>query len=113
VQLAPFARDEATGGLSYIAQLASGRVAAVRIGEAHGEVVVQVADGLSAAEQTEVSSQVRWMLGLDQDFTTFYARAQAEPKLAHVVNTARGRLCRMGRVARSGFLVLGLVLRER
>jgi 3-methyladenine DNA glycosylase/8-oxoguanine DNA glycosylase len=49
---------------------------------------------LSEAERDEIARKVEWILGLDQDFSTFYARAQDEPKLAHVQEQAKGRLLR-------------------
>lgn len=94
VQLAPFARDEATGGLRRVERLASGGVVELRIWEAPGAVQVKVMEALTEAEQAELSDKVSWMLGLDQDFSAFYALACQEPKLASVVEKAQGRLLR-------------------
>jgi 3-methyladenine DNA glycosylase/8-oxoguanine DNA glycosylase len=94
VQLAPFARDEATGGLRRVERLASGQVVELRIWEAPDGVQVEVAGALTGAEQAEVSDKVAWMLGSEQDFTAFYALARQEPKLAGVVEKAQGRLLR-------------------
>jgi 3-methyladenine DNA glycosylase/8-oxoguanine DNA glycosylase len=94
VQLAPFARDVATGGLQRVERLASGQVVELRIWEALGGVQVEVARKLTEAEQAELSDKVSWMLGLDQDFSDFYALARQEPKLANVVEKAQGRLLR-------------------
>ena len=94
IRLAPFAEDESSGGLTYVGQLGSGRVAAVHIGESAEGVRVEVDGGLSEAEGAQVARQVTWMLGLDQDFSSFYALARQEPKLAHVEERARGRILR-------------------
>ncbi|MFQ5344297.1 MAG: DNA-3-methyladenine glycosylase family protein, partial [Anaerolineae bacterium] len=94
VRLAPFSEDEGAAGLTYIDRLGSGRVVEVRVQEAAGGVSVE-ADGLSSqAEQDEIAGKVTWMLGLDQDFSAFYALARDEPKLAHVEERAQGRLLR-------------------
>jgi 3-methyladenine DNA glycosylase/8-oxoguanine DNA glycosylase len=94
VRLAPFGEDERTGGLTYIGQLASGRVVEMLIQEAADGVRVEVDGQLSEAETAEVARQVTWMLGLDQDFSAFYALARQEPKLAYVAERDRGRILR-------------------
>jgi 3-methyladenine DNA glycosylase/8-oxoguanine DNA glycosylase len=94
VQLEPFARDEATGGLRRVERLASGRVVELRIWEAPGAVQVNVMEALTEAEQVELSDKVSWMLGLDQDFSAFFVLARQEPKLAGVMENAQGRLLR-------------------
>jgi 3-methyladenine DNA glycosylase/8-oxoguanine DNA glycosylase len=109
VRLAPFRRDETSGGLERIERLASGRVVELLVQEAPGGVRVAaacrggvtppLANGatplvLDAAEQAEISGKVTWMLGLDQDFSGFYALARQEPKLAQVEEKAQGRLLR-------------------
>ena len=94
VRLAPFGEDDRSGGLTYVGQLDSGRVVEMLIQEVAGGVSVEVNGRLSEAEQAEVARQVEWMLGLGQDFSTFYALAREEPKLAHVEERAQGRLLR-------------------
>jgi 3-methyladenine DNA glycosylase/8-oxoguanine DNA glycosylase len=94
VQLAPFVRDEATGGLRRVERLASGQVVELQVREAPGGVQMEVTRKLTDAEQAELSDKVCWMLGLDQDFSAFYALARQEPKLAGVVEKAQGRLLR-------------------
>jgi hypothetical protein len=54
------------------------------IQEANGDVSVEVDGQLGKAERDEVAHKVTWMLGLEQDFSAFYALAREEPKLAHV-----------------------------
>jgi 3-methyladenine DNA glycosylase/8-oxoguanine DNA glycosylase len=94
VRLAPFGEDDRTGGLTYVGQLDSGRVVEMLIQEVVHSVSVEVDGPLSEAEQTEVARKVEWMLGLEQDFSTFYALARQEPKLMHVEGRAQGRLLR-------------------
>jgi 3-methyladenine DNA glycosylase/8-oxoguanine DNA glycosylase len=80
--------------LSYVTQLASGRVVDMRIREAPGGVSVETDGDLSQAEGEELARQAAWMLGLDQDFSTFYALARGEPKLLHAEGRAQGRILR-------------------
>lgn len=94
IQLAPFQEDGEADTLTYIDELASGRVVELAIREAPGGVSVEVPGELSPPEQAEVSGKVRWMLGLDQDLSAFYELAGQEPKLAHVPAGARGRILR-------------------
>jgi 3-methyladenine DNA glycosylase/8-oxoguanine DNA glycosylase len=64
------------------------------IHEAPGGVSVEVDAQLSEAERDEVARNVTWMLGLGQDFSTFYSLARSEPKLRRVEEKAQGRLLR-------------------
>jgi 3-methyladenine DNA glycosylase/8-oxoguanine DNA glycosylase len=94
IRLAPFAEDDHTGGLTYVGQLDSGQVLEMLVQEVPGGVSVEVDARLSAAEGAEITRQVTWMLGLDQDFSTFYALARREPGLARAEARAQGRLLR-------------------
>jgi 3-methyladenine DNA glycosylase/8-oxoguanine DNA glycosylase len=97
VRLAPFDWDDDANRLTRVERLSSGRVVEMRVQEADGGVSVEVDeanDPLSEAERDEVAHKVEWMLGLEQDFSTFYALAREEPKLAHVEGEARGRILR-------------------
>jgi 3-methyladenine DNA glycosylase/8-oxoguanine DNA glycosylase len=94
IRLAPFGKDERAAGLTYVGQLDSGRVVEMRIQGASDGVSIEVEGQLSEAERADVARQVGWMLGLDQDFSAFYALARREPKLAHVEERAQGRLLR-------------------
>jgi 3-methyladenine DNA glycosylase/8-oxoguanine DNA glycosylase len=94
VRLAPFGADTRTGGLIYVARLDPAQVVELLIQEASGGVSVEVDGQLSEAEQDVVACQVTWMLGLEQDFSAFYALAREEPKLAHVEERALGRILR-------------------
>jgi len=94
VRLAPFGDDERTDALTYVGRLDSGQVVEMRIQEAAGGVSVEVDGPLSETERAEVARQVEWMLGLNQDLTTFYALARDEPKLAHGKERAQGRILR-------------------
>ncbi|MBS1252598.1 MAG: DNA-3-methyladenine glycosylase [Anaerolineales bacterium] len=94
VRLAPFEEGGDASGLTYVDRLGSGRVVALRVREAAGGVAVEVDDTLSAAERDEIAHKVTWMLGLDQDFSDFYALARDEVKLARVEREAQGRVLR-------------------
>ena len=94
VRLAPFGIDIGTGGLTYVDRLDSGRVVEMLIQEAADGVSVDVKGQLSDAEQDKVAHKVTWMLGLEQDFSAFYALVREEPKLAHAKERAQGRLLR-------------------
>jgi 3-methyladenine DNA glycosylase/8-oxoguanine DNA glycosylase len=94
VQLSPFRFDKETETLSYIFRLESGRVVELRLRSAAGGVRVEVAGALSAAERGEVKRAVAWMLGLDMDFSEFYALARDEVKLAQAEKKAQGRVLR-------------------
>lgn len=101
VMLAPFGRDESGEILTYVLRLVTGPVVELRIRAvssadqaAAGQVRVEVDGDLDAEEQADVRRNVTWMLGLDQDFSTFYTLAREEPKLAHVEAQVRGRVLR-------------------
>jgi 3-methyladenine DNA glycosylase/8-oxoguanine DNA glycosylase len=94
VQLAPFRFDKETETLSYIFQLESGRVVELRLRSAASGVRAEVDGALSATERGEVKRAVAWMLGLDMDFSEFYALACDEPKLAQAEKKAQGRVLR-------------------
>ena len=64
------------------------------IQEATGGVSVEVDGKLNESEREEVARDVEWMLGLEQDFSAFYALARDEPKLTHVEGKAQGRILR-------------------
>ena len=93
VQMSPFAFDEVTTTLSYTDRLSNGRVLAYQITETADGVTVKTGK-LTKAEQFEVIEHVTWMLGLDMDFSAFYAAARREPKLLQTEKMARGRMLR-------------------
>jgi len=93
VQLAPFSFDEETAVLSYMEQLSSGRVLEYKIMGREDGVTVKT-EKLTKIEQAEVVERIKWMLGLDMDFSAFYAASKREPKLLHVEKMARGRVLR-------------------
>lgn len=93
-QLAPFVWDRTSGELRRVERLASGRVVELRFDQAPDGAAVEIDGELSPAEQAEVEAKVHWMLGLDQDFSTFYTVARGEPKLAQAEALAKGRLLR-------------------
>jgi 3-methyladenine DNA glycosylase/8-oxoguanine DNA glycosylase len=94
LQLAPYRFDEQTGLLTYVDRLGSGRVLEYLIREAPGGVRVEAGGGLSRPERAEVKQRIGWMLGLDMDFSEFYAEARREPKLSRAETKAQGRLLR-------------------
>ena len=94
IRLAPFRGDEHTGGLTYVERLDAGRAVEMLIQETTGGVSVEVDGKLSESEREEVARDVEWMLGLEQDFSAFYALARDEPKLAHAEGKAQGRILR-------------------
>lgn len=94
VGLAPFGMHDDGAELTFVDRLDTGRVVELCIREAASGVSVETSAELSAAEQDEVTGHVTWMLGLDQDFSEFYALAREEPKLAHTETEARGRVLR-------------------
>ncbi len=94
VQLAPFTGPDAENGFDYVLELTSGRVIAFHVGAAEGGVRVSTETVLTETEHAEVEQAVTWMLGLEMDFSDFYAATRHEPKLAHVAERAQGRLLR-------------------
>ena len=93
VQLAPFAFDETTATLSYTDRLSNGRVLEYQITEQENGITVKTCK-LTKSEQSEVTKRVTWMLGLDMDFSAFYAASKREPKLLQARKLARGRVMR-------------------
>ncbi len=94
VQLPPFAETPDGVGLTYLDHLSSGRVTLLTLRPAAGGVAIHLEEGLTEAERQEAAAHVAWMLDVERDLTPFYQLAQAEPKLAHVVAGAHGRLLR-------------------
>ena len=94
IRLDPFREEESTGGLAYIAQLGSGQVIELNIQEVPGGVSVSLDSNLNDGERAEIERSVTWMLGLDQDFSTFYQLARQEPRLASAAQRAQGRILR-------------------
>lgn len=93
-QLAPFLWDRISGELRRVERLASGRVVELRFDQTHEGAAIEIDGELTAAEQAELAAKAHWMLGLDQDFSAFYAAARGEPKLAQAESLAKGRVLR-------------------
>ena len=93
-QLAPFAYDDENKILTYNAHLSSDRVLELGVNETSRGVSVKVDDSLDKDEKQEVRQMITWMLGLKQDFSTFYTLAGEEPKLSRIVEQAKGRVLR-------------------
>ena len=94
VRLAPFDFDEDAVRLTYVGLLDSGRVVEILVQEEACGVSVEVDGPLNEIERGRVAHQVKWMLGLEQDFSAFYGLTRREPKLAHVEERAYGRILR-------------------
>ena len=92
-QLTPFQYDDDANTLSYILQLANGRVLELIMRDAADGVAVET-EKLDRSERKEVADKVTWMFGLDSDFSHFYEAARKEPKLNHAEELARGRVLR-------------------
>ena len=93
VQMAPFAFDEASATLTYTDRLSNGRVLDYQITDSDNGVTVKTGKS-TKTEQGEVTQRVTWMLGLDMDFSAFYAASKREPKLNQAEKLARGRVLR-------------------
>jgi 3-methyladenine DNA glycosylase/8-oxoguanine DNA glycosylase len=93
-QMPPFDYDEEAGLLEYVIRLETGKVLEIQVREASGGVSVETTSKLTRAETGELTEAVNWMLGLDMDFSAFYAAARKEPKLAYAKKQARGRVLR-------------------
>ncbi|HEY5981959.1 MAG TPA: hypothetical protein VIU38_00680 [Anaerolineales bacterium] len=94
VELAPFRFDKDHEVLSYTDQLQNGRVVELGISPVPGGVQVDLPGRLSQTETREITDKVDWMLGLDQDFSSFYKAARGEPKLRKARRNAHGRVLR-------------------
>jgi 3-methyladenine DNA glycosylase/8-oxoguanine DNA glycosylase len=94
MQLAPFRYYEDRQSLLYVDRLESDRIVEYRIRPAHGGVQVMVPPPLSGSERKEVAGKVKWMFGLEQDFSSFYRVARGEPGLRKARRLAHGRVLR-------------------
>ncbi|BCX02968.1 MAG: hypothetical protein KatS3mg053_0906 [Candidatus Roseilinea sp.] len=93
-QLAPWVWDEPSQTLSRVERLDDGRVVMLHFrGEGDG-LVVETQGRLTARQRDDTARKAGWMFALDADFGPFYARADAEPRLAHCRTKAYGRLLR-------------------
>ncbi len=95
VQLAPFQHDAVSGGFDYVIHTGADQVIGIQVRPAADErVQVTTSAALSPGAEADLLRRVAWMLGLDQDLTPFYELACNEPKLAHIVGQAAGRILR-------------------
>jgi 3-methyladenine DNA glycosylase/8-oxoguanine DNA glycosylase len=94
IRLAPFVADESEPGFRYLLRLDRGHVIELHITEARGGVNIQIDDDLNKADQEQIKSCVSWILNLELDLSDFYQLVEDEPKLAHVVDGAKGRILR-------------------
>jgi 3-methyladenine DNA glycosylase/8-oxoguanine DNA glycosylase len=92
--LAPFTLDEENNEFSYILALENQRVIELIFEEIAEGVSVEISGPVDDTEEKEISDVVTWMLGLDQDFTEFYALVKGEPNLQNIEANAQGRILR-------------------
>jgi 3-methyladenine DNA glycosylase/8-oxoguanine DNA glycosylase len=92
-QLDPF-RILEPSGLSCVIGLSSNVAILVSVTEQKRGLAVSTAARLGSRQRARVDASLNWMLGLDQEFRTFYRAARAEPKLARVPREGWGRMLR-------------------
>ncbi len=93
IQMTPFT-ETSEHGLGYVLRLHTGRVISFEVHTHQKNLLVETSDNLTQPEQSELTAAISWMLGLDQDFSEFYALAAHEPKLAKMVERQAGRVLR-------------------
>jgi len=93
-QLAPFSFEANPPVLGYVLQLVSGKVVELNISEITDGVRVETKSSMTSREKKGVKETVTWMLALDRNFSSFYALARNEPKLAQMEEKAQGRVLR-------------------
>jgi 3-methyladenine DNA glycosylase/8-oxoguanine DNA glycosylase len=74
-------------------RLSNGRVIELKLRDAKDAITVET-EKLNKTERQEVADKVKWMIGLDMDFSRFYAASRGEPKLARAKKRALGRVLR-------------------
>jgi 3-methyladenine DNA glycosylase/8-oxoguanine DNA glycosylase len=94
LQLTPFLYDEEARTLRYTDRLQSGRVLEFRIRPTAAGVSVTAPAPLTSSDRKEIAGKVAWMLGLDQDYSSFYKAARGEPGLRKARRLAHGRVLR-------------------
>jgi 3-methyladenine DNA glycosylase/8-oxoguanine DNA glycosylase len=103
IALSPFRWIDADKTVQRVEKLSSGRVVLLHLSAAkkgkHVQLTIDVDDALpmilTADEQQEIITRVRWMLRLDEDFSEFYALCAEHPEMVkHVSAKGRGRLLR-------------------
>lgn len=93
IQMPPFAETPAHG-LAYVIRLHTGKILRFEVHAVGRDLRVSSTELLTKVEQEELRRTITWMLGLNQDFTEFYALAQQEPKLVRMVERQAGRVLR-------------------
>jgi 3-methyladenine DNA glycosylase/8-oxoguanine DNA glycosylase len=92
-QLAPLHWSEEEQVLRWAERLDDGSVLSLSATAIEGGVRI-TAPALSPAQRDDVRARIAWMFHLDADFSAFYARADAEPRLRHCRPLAQGRMLR-------------------
>jgi 3-methyladenine DNA glycosylase/8-oxoguanine DNA glycosylase len=93
-QLEPFIWAPETHRLAYFLRLCNGHVVRLDFGPTEGGLLVRFNQDLDEEEMRQVAGTAEWMFGLGLDLSPFYEHARREPKLAHVIPEARGRVLR-------------------
>jgi len=93
IQMTPFS-ETADHGLGYTIRLAGGSILRFEVGADGDGLRVDTSCPLTPAEQAELGQSIRWMLGLELDFSEFYPLASQEPRLLKMVERKAGRVLR-------------------
>jgi len=94
-QLAPLEWDDEAQVLRKPELLTSGQVVMLTVtGDKNGITVKSEGGQGHTREAAEIAQKMTWMFALDKDLSAFYALAALEPRLAHCVSQAHGRLLR-------------------
>lgn len=96
--LAPFELDNGGTGFSRIDNLTGGAKVNYTLStgrnESSWEIRVETSSVLTHAEQTELENRIRYMLRLDEDYSSFYELCCSKKALQHTVERGGGRLLR-------------------
>ena len=93
LHLAPFEWSKTDEGtLSRTERLSSGRIVRLQLTAAEGGL--RVTTDAPEADQSELLVRIRWMLALDEEFSSFHALCAGEPRLGHVAERGMGRILR-------------------
>lgn len=98
IYLSPFELDDQGAGFRRSDNLGNRtrvnyKVSTVRSGSLW-EIRVETSSALKRAEQTELEGRIRYILRLDEDFTSFYEMCRSKKVLHHTIERGGGRLLR-------------------
>lgn len=92
LRLPPFHWDEAAEALSRIERLPDGRLVQLTLRAAPGGVCLD-SEAVDSAVP-ELARRTRWMLALDEDFTSFHTLCRNDPGLRAAAEHGQGRILR-------------------